>query len=305
MNDALLLKDALAGLYLGAPQIVGDVAVVPLFFEHAELEADLLEEALARGGTTVCEVGEQGRVGTVRVTHGGSRLLLLVDGEQVVGAKQNRVFNASFLVPPGVAVEVPVSCVERGRWGYRTPSFQASGTTLASSARAAKLRRVTESVRAGGCYDADQGAVWRDVDAYLERTATMSPTAAFADGYGSRAPEVERRSTMLAPAPGQVGVAAVRGGALVGIDVFGSPSLFARGWSKIARGLLSEVYAGIASIGDPLDVVRSCLAALREARLERRTAPGCGTTLHGQAPGYVVGGVALEKSLYHLLVVAA
>jgi hypothetical protein len=294
-----------SSVYLGAPQRVGELCFVPLFVERADLDAELLEEALARGSTTVAEVSEQGRVGTVRVTHGGRQLLLLVDGEQVIGAKQNRVFNASFLIPPGASVDVPVSCVERGRWGYHSPEFRASGTTLAGTARAAKLRRVCESVRARGTYDADQSAVWHDVDDYLDRTVA-SPTSAFADGYASRAADVERRSATLAPAPYQVGLAAVRGEAIVGLDLFGSPSLFARGWSKIVRGFLAEVYATAAEVaGDPLAVVRACVAALTDTPIERRSAPGCGTTLHGRGRGFVVGGVALDESLYHLLVVAA
>src|SRR5690348_9894882 len=95
------LRDLVSSLYLGSPQRVGDLALVPLFIEWGGVDADLLEEALGRGDTTVTEVDPAGRVNVVRVTHRGDRLLLLVDGEQVVGAKQNRVFNASFLIPPG------------------------------------------------------------------------------------------------------------------------------------------------------------------------------------------------------------
>jgi hypothetical protein len=305
MGHAGMLHDLIASLSLGAPKRVGDLDFVPIFVPWSGVDADLLEEAIGRGQATVSEVDEHGRVNTVRVKHGGARLLLLVDGEQVVGAKQNRVFNASFLVPPGAAVDVPVSCVERRRWDYQSPVFQASGTTLASDARADKLRRVTKSVRAQGTYDADQGAVWQDVDAYLERTRVGSMTAAFNDAYASRARDVERRSSSLAPAPGQVGLAAVRGSTLVGLDLFGSPSLFARGWSKVARGLLAEVYATAVEASDPMPVVRACLHALAGATVETRPAPGCGSTLHAEAAGYVAGGVALQQSLYHLLVVAA
>jgi hypothetical protein len=305
MPEIGILRDFVSSLVVGVPKVAGDLSLVPLLVGWPGVDADLLEEALARGSTTVTEVDEQGRVGTVRVKHGGPRLLLLVDGEQVVGAKQNRVLNASFLIPPGAAVDLPVSCVERGRWGYRSPGFQASEMTLAGSARAAKLRRVTRSVQAGGAYDADQGAVWRDVDAYLESTRVSSPTSAYLDAYASRAPEIERVSATLVPEPGQVGIAAVRGSTLVGIDLFGSPSLFARGWSKIVRGLLAEVSGGAGAPVDVAGIVRRCLAALAVAPIDLREAPGCGVTLHGSSGGFTVGGVARGADLYHLLVVAA
>ena len=94
--------------------------VFPLLGDAGGPDADLLEEGLAQGLTSVEEVSEQGSVNQLRVSHRGQRPLLLIDGEQVLGAKQNRVFNASFLVPPNGVAVVPVSCVERGRRGGMT-----------------------------------------------------------------------------------------------------------------------------------------------------------------------------------------
>ena len=42
--------------------------------------------------------------------------VLLYEGEEVLGAQQNRTFDVSVLVPAGASVRVPVSCVEHGRW---------------------------------------------------------------------------------------------------------------------------------------------------------------------------------------------
>ncbi len=36
-------------------------------------------------------------------------------------AKQNRIVNATILVPAREKVEVPVSCAERGRWRFSEP----------------------------------------------------------------------------------------------------------------------------------------------------------------------------------------
>jgi hypothetical protein len=44
---------------------------------------------------------------------------LLLDGEQLVGAKQNRIPNMIVLVAAQTEVTIPVSCVEQGRWGYQ------------------------------------------------------------------------------------------------------------------------------------------------------------------------------------------
>ncbi len=291
---------------VGKPLAVGDITLVPLLLDSPGADADLLEEGLAQGLTSLAEVSETGSVNSVRVTHSGVRMLLLVDGEQIVGAKQNRVVNASFLVPPGAAVNIPVSCVERGRWRYDAPGFAASGTTLTSSARIEKLKRVATSVVAKRGYDADQSAVWRDVDGYLERTQVGSVTSAFADGYRSRSVDVESQLAEVTPVAGQIGLAAVRGDKLVALDVLGSPDLYTRGWKKVARGMLAEVYDKAAPpVSDPAGVVAQALAAVAGATVTRTSAPGCGETLHGEAPGAVFGAVAYEGQVYHAVVAPA
>ena len=49
---------------------------------------------------------------TLRVINGADRPVLLLDGEELVGAKQNRVLNTSVLVAKGARLDIPVSCVE-------------------------------------------------------------------------------------------------------------------------------------------------------------------------------------------------
>ena len=98
------------------------------------------------------------------MSYQGPGLLLLVDGEELMGAKQNRVINTSLLVPEKQPVVVPVSCVEQGRWQCAAPRFHAVGRTLSSQARRKKLSRLARSVAATGCYDANQSEVWQDVD---------------------------------------------------------------------------------------------------------------------------------------------
>ena len=50
--------------------------------------------------------------------------ILILAGEEVVGTNQNRIVNATFLVAGQVSIEIPVSCVEAGRWHYRGKEFE-------------------------------------------------------------------------------------------------------------------------------------------------------------------------------------
>ena len=268
------ISELAARIRTGTPIAIGSITLVPLTSEGDGLQADLLEEGIARAHTTVTEIGVQGSVNLLSVHHQGPQVLLLLDGEEVVGAKQNRGFNASFLVPPGATVQIPVSCVEHGRWHYRSAMFGSSGRTLTSCARSSKLCRTSNSVTTSGHYDADQQAVWSDVACYLERTETRSPTAAFADAAERRLSIVECR--IPESLPGQTGVAVVQGDKLVSIDILGSADLFRRSWKKIARGILAEVYDKSPPATDAVATVRVAVSQPASIPVVRKTPPGCG-----------------------------
>ena len=80
-------------------------------------------DALALGTVQIGETSEAGRVPELRVLNHGDRAVFLLDGEELIGAKQNRVLNLSILVPPHSESTIPVSCVESGRWSRRSAHF--------------------------------------------------------------------------------------------------------------------------------------------------------------------------------------
>ena len=294
----------LGQLSVGAPVDLESCVVVPLLHaQQNKLGALLLEEALDQGVTTVEEVSEGGQVAFLRVRHRGFDPLLLVDGEQVLGGKQNRIFNASMLVLPGVVAEVPVSCVEAGRWEHRRADFVASESTLHSAARARKLANVAREVASTGRYRADQMQVWDDVAEFLHDADAHNATAAYEEGAAKRSREREHLLDQLRPQRGQVGVALVRGRKLVCLDVFGSPALYARAWKKVARGILSGAVPMPVSCPGAPTTVRKALERIRNAKGKRQLpAPGCGETLHGGTRSLVVGAVAHDGAVYHAAV---
>lgn len=89
----------------------------------------LLDEALKMRVLRIEEIGEEGRVPTLRVVNSGADPVLLLEGDELVGAKQNRVVNSSVLVAADSELTLPVSCVERGRWSYRSRGFSSSGAS--------------------------------------------------------------------------------------------------------------------------------------------------------------------------------
>ena len=79
------------------------------------LEYLTLDEALHRGLAQVSEISDSGRVSELAFSNIGDLPVLILDGEELVGAKQNRTVNLTILAPARATTSIPVSCVEAGR----------------------------------------------------------------------------------------------------------------------------------------------------------------------------------------------
>ena len=115
-----------------------NLTLVPLVAE-SEHDADyaVLDDALARGWIEITESGEAGHVPELSVVNRGSIAVLLLDGEELLGAKQNRVLNLTILVPPQQISIIPVSCVESGRWRHVSRHFSSAPRAQFAEGRAA------------------------------------------------------------------------------------------------------------------------------------------------------------------------
>ena len=113
------------------------LAVFPLFSPpEGDVEYLLSDEAIAAGSVTVEEVSEGGSVPNLLVTNHGDSRVLFLEGEELRGAKQNRVLNTSVLVAAHSKTTIPVSCVEQGRWRYRSRQFVVGRISLVVQAAA-------------------------------------------------------------------------------------------------------------------------------------------------------------------------
>jgi len=108
-----ILSNLLNTLEIGTPVTSGNLTMVPLLARTpASADYLLLDDALDAGLAEVTEVSQGGSVPELFFRNKSDKDILLVDGEELVGAKQNRVLNLSILVAAGKQVNVPVSCVE-------------------------------------------------------------------------------------------------------------------------------------------------------------------------------------------------
>ena len=87
----------LADLPIGNPKTVLNLTAVPLSGNPAStLDYLLIDEALEAKKVVIEEVSEGGSVPELRMTNFAGKGVLIVDGTELVGAKQNRIVNGIF-----------------------------------------------------------------------------------------------------------------------------------------------------------------------------------------------------------------
>jgi hypothetical protein len=176
------LAQALQSLEIRGPVSHGLLHIFPLQSDtHAEQDISLLEGALQAGTLRIEELHEAGSVPELRVVNEGSLRVLILEGDKLIGARQNRVMNSSVLVAAGSDLTLPVSCIERGRWSYRSRAFSPGTGSPHLALRHLKARSVHDSLRRGRGHRNYQGAVWREVHRKARLHAAASPTHALQD----------------------------------------------------------------------------------------------------------------------------
>ena len=110
--------------------------------------------------------------------------LLLLDGEELAGAKQNRVLNTTILVKEKSELVIPVSCTEQGRWSYQSAEFYNSENFLPLKIRSNKAAFMSKSLKESGNYHSDQGAIWDDIAEFSLKSGVDSATGAMGDERG-------------------------------------------------------------------------------------------------------------------------
>jgi hypothetical protein len=240
----------------------------------------------------VTEVSADGQVPELLFANDGGAVVLLLDGEELAGGKQNRVVNVTILAPARQSIRIPVSCVERGRWRATSAECSTTGSTLFSGARAAKNRQVTESYRRHGRASSDQAAIWSDIDRTSATLGVPSSTSAMADVYAGRQVELKEYVGAFRVSPGQVG--AVFGvGRLIGLECFDHPATFAALFPKILRGYALDALEGSASSPVTHESLERFLADLGTAASLEVPSVGLGRTLRFNEQG-ITGGVLVD-----------
>jgi hypothetical protein len=290
---------------VGEPAVHGVLTVFPLFAEPTgRVRYQLADEAMASGSITVEEVNQAGSVPTLQVENRLDIAVLFLEGEELRGAKQNRVLNTTVLIAATSKATIPVSCVEQGRWRYTSRHFGSAGLHASSKLRHVLKKSVDRSAREGQGHGSDQSAVWSEVQRQMASLGSSSPTGAMADTYDSKRDRLVEFRTVLRYADGACGLAVGIGGKVVSVDLFDNAATCQKVWDRLLTGFVMDALEpGVVSDRPDNKDVGDKLAALREAPWRQTPAAGAGEEYRAEwehvqhASVLTCDGVALHASL--------
>jgi hypothetical protein len=277
-----------------APQRHESLTVYPLLSsDGGGLGCILLPDAIRAGTLRITEAG-QGSVPELIAINTGDTDVLVLDGEQLIGAKQNRMASRSILLPAHSETKIPVSCMEHGRWHHVSPEFAPSKYYSPTNVRRRHRTAETSSVQAGAPAAPSvlrfaQGAVWDDIAYLADDLGAQSPTGALNESIERREEDLKAWAGRFPAVHGQVGMAAFVGGRPLALDVVGDRVLYASVHERLIGGyVLDALRRRGETVGPEPDAAERFLSSVREA--VRTEAPTVGRGAYRVLSGAVVGG---------------
>jgi hypothetical protein len=216
---------------------------------NAKLSIIGLKEALQKGKAKVRERGDHVLydLKALMVDNLSDKYLLLLAGEILAGGRQDRVIAKDMLIPPkSLKNEIPVFCIEDGRWSDKEAKFKYQGGTDNS------LRSLMDSTM-------DQQKIWKFIRQQIRRNNISSETESYVNLIASKQLSDTLNeyykyfiSRFAGGDSSYLGVICMSGNKVIGSDIFINRELFYMQLGFLLQGYISEtlLYGGPLTIAD-------------------------------------------------------
>jgi hypothetical protein len=302
MESRIQLRELLrTDLKIGDVRSSGALSLVPLYGGTAGPNYLLAAEAIQKRHLEISEV-PGGSVPELVAKNVATKPVLILDGEHLEGAMQDRVLNTTVLVAAASKTVLPVSCVESGRWHYEGDAhFKSSPDFSYSRLRGANLESVGVNVRMGMGHTSDQGGVWDEVaNKHAELGVAHSDTGAMKDAFALHHQELEvMLDDLKKPEAGQTGVAALTGGEVAAIDLFDRADTLERLWPRLLRGYALDAL-GTTNSAQRDDAVTDLIAQASEGEMTAHEGVGLGEDVVVTSRSVIGKALVIEGAVVHM-----
>ena len=242
---------------------------------------------------------EHSTVNTVSCKNDSVTPLILIDGDEITGAMQNRIINDTLLIPAKSTINIPVSCTEHGRWhtkgeGAESRTFKPSLYSANHSTRSRKSRASYE--------ERDyQGEVWDSISEFESRSNFKSMTSALNDSYENLKDKQNDYLSKFHIEDGQNGVIFIVNGEVKGLELFYNHSIYKQYHEKLCRSYIIEAIVEKKSVDniDRLELMK-VLENISNSEFKSHKSIGLGDNLKFSNDFGSGSGLVWEDELIHM-----
>jgi hypothetical protein len=220
-----------------------NIVIIPLMIDDPEPCRYISgKKALKEKNLIIEEIGENGQVSRLTATNIGNKPVMLISGEGLKGAKQDRIVNVTIIIKVNHTVEIPVSCVERGRWSYDHNGTQFQSANFATQNIRRSIREdINRNIVTGNkTYDSNQEIVWHNVSKTVKKHNIESETDNLNEVYQAIKTDFNTIIKKIKYSTGAVGVAIFANGKQLSIDLFQHSSLMKENWKNIINSVIID-----------------------------------------------------------------
>ena len=218
--------------------------------QQPALDYVLAAKAMADNNLVIKEISMGGSVPRLQVKNKLKKPVLILEGDLLIGGKQNRLSNSSVLIPQKTKMPLPVSCIEHGRWGRRNgpsdlihPNSNAPSTAFSSSTDclAAPVSRELKRAKMSDSGQDVQASVWNSISQLESACEYHSDTSDHEELLRVSRGELEEFLESTTCPDDAIGVAVVVGNRNYAFDLFDQHATCAHYWQmKVHAGLMQR-----------------------------------------------------------------
>lgn len=242
-----------------------------------------LQDAIAKKKVKITENSNSGEVNSLAIENISNDTIIVITGDVVKGGKQDRIINLDLLLnPKSGKKDLPVYCVESGRWSSGGGNSRSYGFTTNSNAAPAQfngyynkgsmsLRKVVEKEK-------DQGKVWEKVDQINSSNKTTTSTKTYtaltnsADFTQKLNKYLAFFKTKFTTDATVIGVIVVSGNKVLGCDMFATHDLFVQQYESLLHSYATEAILNGKPVTASATVVKAYMdKLLNDERTQQQT----------------------------------
>ncbi|MBM4346588.1 MAG: hypothetical protein FJ107_00480 [Deltaproteobacteria bacterium] len=298
-----MISNFLSKLEFGELKVFKNMGIIPLLttVNHGP-QYLTLKEALDQRLLTITEVRQGGSVPELKVVNTAEGPVLLLDGEELAGAKQNRVLNTTILLKENSETIIPVSCTEQGRWAYTSRVFKASGNFMNRDTRVIKYNAVSRSLRDNLAYASDQEEIWEDIARFSTDAGVSSATGAMRDVFESKEKDLKGYLDTFQYLPEQKGIFVMVNGMAVGFDILSRSNAYELLHQKIVKSYAIDALVRQAKVSEipSIDKAKAFIEGASECEEKMYASIGHGWDHRFEGKAIVGSSLVYQDKVIHM-----